>query len=96
MYSPRQDRDFRRLVAFASLPAGARYRNRGTNGRGRVQYKRTQTASNGRKLLLNLGLIRCAVSGLSGGSGAVGRENRQKSGDFDVVVVRVLTVELQN
>jgi hypothetical protein len=43
MYSPRQDRDFRRLVAFASLPAGARYRNRGTNGRGRVQYKRTQT-----------------------------------------------------
>src|SRR5262249_15859370 len=31
----------RRLEAFASLPAGARYRNRGTNGRGRVQNRRT-------------------------------------------------------
>jgi hypothetical protein len=46
--------------------------------------------------MLNMGLMRCTVSGLSGGSGAVGRENRQINGDFNVVVVRVLTVELQN
>jgi hypothetical protein len=40
-------------------------------------------------------LSRCAVSGLSDGNGAVGRENRQKYGDSSVQVVRVLTVELR-
>ena len=40
--SPRQDATSVGSLPFSSLPAAARYRNGGTNGRGRVPVQRTQ------------------------------------------------------
>jgi hypothetical protein len=97
MCSPRQDRDFgQRLTAFASLPASARYRNRGTNGRVCVQYRRTPTDKCAINVFSFLRLLEWVVSELRLRSGADSRENRQEYAENGRHIVMDLTAELQN
>src|SRR5258706_5879163 len=97
MCSPRQDRDrCQRLTAFASLPASARYRNRGTNGRVCVQYRRTLTDKSAINSCIYLQLNKWVVSELALRSGADSRENRQEYAETGCSTVIDLTAELQN
>jgi hypothetical protein len=83
------------LAVFAPLPASARYRNGGTNGRACVQNRLTLFGVSVHNNFVCSYLRGWTVSELRLRSGADSRENRQESGDFGPSSVNILTAELQ-